>query len=161
MYLLHSQMMVAVSSSICVSMAISHTADERIELESEWKEATMSSVGIKYTPDAVFKWAEYVNTLADKLNKSELEKRNKYLSGFPNSFDVLVVAERARPDAGSYTHPAVYPVHHPSAGAAHPHAGQPDIDAMAMAFYGEWSRMVSQGLIKQIPKGFAPVPIPI
>ena len=132
-----------------------YTTDERVELEHEWVEATISNVGIKYTADAVFKWAEYVNTLADKLNKSEREKRNKYLAGFPHSFDVLVVAERNRPGAGSYTHPVLYPIHHPLAGTAHPLAGQPDIDAMAVAFYGEWSRMVSQGLIKQIPKGFA------
>ena len=132
-----------------------YTTEERLELESEWKESNMANVGIKYMPNAVFKWAEYVNTLASKLGKSEREKRIKYLQGFPNSFDVLVVAERARPGAGAYTHPALYPAHHPQAGAAHPLAGQPDIDAMAIGFYGEWSRMVNQGLIKSIPKGFA------
>ena len=96
-----------------------------------------------------------MNVLADKLGKTEHEKRVKYLAGFPNSFDVLVVAERARPGNGSYVHPANYPAHHPQAGDAHPLAGQPDIVATATAFYGEWARMCNEGLIKTIPKGFA------
>ena len=131
-----------------------YTNEERVSLDSEWKEATMASVGIKYTPKAVFEWANYVNVLASKLGKNEMEKRVKYLAGFPSSFDVLIIAERARP-IGSYLHPAVYPVHHPQAGNPHPLVGQPDTDATASAFYGEWARMCNEGLIKAIPKGFA------
>ena len=132
-----------------------YTHEERTTLDAEWKEATIASAGIKYSPKAVFEWANYVNILADKLGKSEMEKRVKYLAGFPSSFDVLVVAERARPGNGSYLHPANYPAHHPQAGNAHPLAGQPDIVATATAFYGEWARMCNEGLIKSIPKGFA------
>ena len=134
---------------------LAYTSEERTALENEWKDATIASVGIAYKPDAVFKWAQYINILADKLNKSERDKRVKYLQGFPSSFDVLVVAERARGAIGSFAHPANYPTHHPNAGAAHAHAGQPDIDAMARGFYSEWARMINNGQIKPIPKGFA------
>ena len=83
-----------------------YTHEERTTLDAEWRDATIASVGIKYTPKAVFEWTNYVNVLADKLGKTEHEKRVKYLAGFPSSFDVLVVAERARPGNGSYVHPA-------------------------------------------------------
>ena len=134
-----------------------YSSEERVKLENEWTEATMSNVGIKYNPSAVYKWAEYVSTLASKLGKSERDKRVKYLAGFPSSFDVLIVAERARGAIGSYTHPANYPAHFPAAlaGTPHPHAGQPDIEATATAFYGEWSRMILKGDIKQVPRGFS------
>ena len=132
-----------------------YTSDERTEMENEWSEATMSTVGIKYTPEAVFKWAEYVDRLADKLNKSERDKRIKYLAGFPISFDVMIVPERARGAVGSYTHPANYPAHHPNAGDPHPQAGQPDINATALAFYSEWARMIRIGQIRSVPRGMA------
>ena len=131
------------------------TSDERTTMENEWSEATMSTAGIKYTAQAVFKWAEYVDNLADKLNKSERDKRVKYLAGFPSSFDVMIVPERARGAVGSYTHPVNYPAHHPNAGTPHPLAGQPDIHATALAFYSEWARMIRIGAIRTVPRGMA------
>ena len=41
------------------------------------------------------------------------------------------------------------------AGTAHPNAGEPDILAMAHGFYSEWTRMVSKGMIKAVPRGSA------
>ena len=73
----------------------------------------MSKVGIKFTEQAVFTWAEYVTSLAEKMGKSEREKRVKYLNGFPSSFDVVVVSERQKGAIGSYSHPATYPAHDP------------------------------------------------
>lgn len=134
---------------------LAYTSDERTVMENEWTEATMATVGIKYTWGAVFKWAEYVDRLAEKLNKSERDKRVKYLAGFPSSFDVMIVPERARGAVGNYTHPANYPAHHPNAGNAHPLAGQPDIHAIAQAFYSEWARMIRTGAIKSVPRGMA------
>lgn len=132
-----------------------YTSEQRTSLENEWTDATMARVGIRFTADAVFRWASYVDDLASKLNKSERDKRVKYLAGFPASFDVMVVPERARGAVGSYTHPANYPAHHPQAGAAHPSAGQPDIMATAHGFYSEWARMIDKGMIKTVPKGMA------
>ena len=54
----------------------------------------MSKCGIKFDDGAVFKWAEHVTLLAEKLGKNERQKRTKYLSGFSTSFDVVVVPER-------------------------------------------------------------------
>ena len=130
-----------------------YTSEERTALENEWTDATMSKVGIKFTAHAVFNWAEYIDNLAGKLNKSERDKRVKYLAGFPASFDVMIVPERSRGAVGSYTHPANYPAHHPSSGTPHPLAGQPDIQATAHAFYSEWARMIDKGMIKSVPKG--------
>ena len=124
-------------------------------MESEWTNATMHKAGIKYTPDAVFEWAEYVERLAEKLNKSERDKRVKYLAGFPPSFDVLIVSERHVGTIGSYTHPVNHPAHHPAAGTPHPHAGQPDIIATAHGFYPEWERMIRLGQIRSVPQGMA------
>ena len=134
---------------------LDYTNEERIKLENEWTDATMSSVGIEFEPNAVFKWCNWVDLCARKLNKTEAAKRAKYLQGFPSSFNVMVVPERGRGAVGSYTHPAVYPAHHPQAGVAHPNAGEPDIQATARAFYPEWARMLSGGQIKRVPKGFA------
>ena len=132
-----------------------YTSEQRTEMEHEWTNATMNSVGIRYTADAVFKWAEYVEKLAEKLNKSERDKRVKYLAGFPSSFDVMIVPERAQGAVGSYTHPANHPAHHPAAGTPHPLAGQPDIHATALAFYSEWERMIRHGQIRNVPRGMA------
>ena len=132
-----------------------YTSEQRTSLENEWTDATMARVGIRFTADAVFRWASYVDDLASKLNKSERDKRVKYLAGFPASFDVMIVPERARGAVGSYTHPANYPAHHPQAGTAHPNAGQPDIMAIAHGFYSEWARMIDKGMIKTVPKGMA------
>ena len=132
-----------------------YTSDERTTMENEWTEATMTSVGIKYTWGAVFKWAEYLDRLAEKLNKSERDKRVKYLAGFPSAFDVMIVPERASGAVGNYTHPVNYPAHHPNAGTPHPLAGQPDIHALAQAFYAEWARMIRTGAIRSVPRGMA------
>ena len=39
----------------------------KLELMNEWDEATMAKVGIKFTPNAIWEWLEYVETLGDKL----------------------------------------------------------------------------------------------
>ena len=126
-----------------------YTLDERTKLENEWTDATMSSVGIQYVHNAVFKWADWVEKHASKLGKDETQKRQKYLQGFPSAFDVMVVTERSVANPGSHVHPAVYPAHHPDAGNPHPNAGEPNIHACARHFYTEWSRMIDCGLIKR------------
>lgn len=137
------------------NLPLSSTVRER--LQNEWEDATMTRAGVKYRPNAVFKWAEYLLDLGGKLGKSNRELRVKYLDGFPDSFDVVVIPERQAPGAGNHTFPANYPAHHPNAGNAHPDAGQPDILAIALAFHSEWSRMLSKGKIKAVPKGMANV----
>ena len=113
-----------------------YTPEQQQSLETEWTDATMSKVGIKFDENAVFKWAEYVISLAEKLNKNEREKRVKYLSGFPTSFDVVVVPERQLGAVGTYTHPALYPAHDPRlapAVAAHATAAAAHAAATAAA----------------------------
>ena len=70
-------------------------------MQNEWEEAKMWNVGIKYKPNAVFKWAEYLFDLGTKLGKTNREMRVKYLEGFPDAFDVLIIPERQLPGMGS------------------------------------------------------------
>ena len=132
---------------------LAYTPDTVTRMQNEWTAATMSKCNIAYTPAAVFKWADYVNTLGNKLGKTNNEKRAKYLEGFPSSFDIMVINERKLGNPGSYVYPAVHPAHHPRSGTAHPNAGEPDIDEMARKFFTEWARMINIGQIKPIPHG--------
>ena len=123
-------------------------------LMKEFDEATMARAGIEFTPEAVFKWLNYVDELGDKIGKSLRQKRTRYLEGFPESFDSVITAERMCGDEdGTYKIPNTYPAHHPKAGTAHPDRGKPDLDAMATAFYPEWTRKIHSGAIRRVPKG--------
>ena len=127
----------------------------RQRLIAEWEEATAYKKFKSYNHNTPFNYACYINELGDRLNKTNRDKRSKFLDGFPESFNPVILPERMRADPGSYTFPANYPPHAPAAlaGTAHPHAGQPDILAMASAFCDEWSRMLAAGQIKSPPKG--------
>jgi len=125
----------------------------RRELLNEWDDSTMAKVGIKFTPNAIWEWLEYVETLGDKLGRSLSQRRKKILAGFPESFDVITSPERLRPDPGSYILPTHYPPTHPKSGQAHPDAGKPDLYALCKAFYPEWHNRIKNGQIKSIPRG--------
>ena len=53
----------------------------RRELVTEWDEATMAKVGIRFTPNAIWEWLEYIETLGDKLGRSLPQHRKKLLAG--------------------------------------------------------------------------------
>ena len=61
----------------------------RRELLNEWDDATMAKVGIRFTPNAIWDWLDYVETLGEELGRSLSQRRKKLLSGFPESFDVI------------------------------------------------------------------------
>ena len=93
-----------------------------------------------------------------RLNKSLADIRTKYLEGFPASFDVVIMPERAslaNAGMGNYVLPNVYPAHFPAhlAGNAHPQAGQPDLDTLATYLSSVWVDMMLQDKIKAPPKG--------
>ena len=130
-------------------------ADTLNEMRETWEHATMAKIGLKFQPDDVFKWLNWIDELGDKLNNSPNQKRLKYLDGFPVSFNTVITPERMRPEPGSYVFAARYPTHHPKAGQNNPDSGKPDLDALAHALYPEWTRCLKRGLIKSIPKGSA------
>jgi hypothetical protein len=125
------------------------------EYRRNFDRATMSNVGIPFTPDGIFKWLNWVDENGDRggINKSLNQKRKKFLEGFPASFDVVITPERMAGDPGSYVLPNQFPAHHPKAGQADPNRGKPDLDALARALYPEWCRRINSGLIKAVPKG--------
>ena len=125
----------------------------RRELLNEWEESNMAKVGIRFTPNAIWEWLEYVETLGDKLGRSLSQRRKKILTGFPESFDVVTSPERLKPDPGSYVIPTHYPDYHPKHGQANPDAGKPDLYAMCKAFFPEWNHRIKSGQIKAIPRG--------
>ena len=135
-----------------------YTGEELQILMQTWSDATMAKVQIKFDADAVFKWKEWVLIEGDKLGKTFLQVRTKFLEGFPEAYDVITAPERlsaANGGNGNYVFPAVYPAHFPAAlaGNPHPNAGEPDIEAMANAFYIPWFDMINKGKIKAPPNG--------
>ena len=76
----------------------------------------------------MWEWLEWIEDHGDKIGKSLSQKRKKFLSGFPESFDIVIQSERLVPDPGNYKIPDNYPAHHPKAGAPNPDRGKPDLD---------------------------------
>ena len=137
-----------------------YTRREITALEAIWKDASVSSLKIPHDKETVFKWKSWCVTEGEKRNKNLSEVRDKFLEGFPESFNIVVIPERnstANGGAGNFVHPANYPAHYPTAlaGNAHPNAGEPDMDAMAMSFNITWVDYIIRGLIKMAPKGSA------
>ena len=126
--------------------------------EAVWKDATVATVCIPIDEDTPQSWKEWCMDHGRRLGKPLSEIRTKYLEGFPDQFDVVVVPERsslANGGAGNYVHPATYPAHYPVhlAGNAHPNAGEPDMDTLAQFLSGVWIDMVLHGKIRPPPKG--------
>ena len=137
-----------------------YTRREITGMEAEWKDASISALKIPHDKQTVFKWKSWVVTEGEKRNKNLGEIRDKFLEGFPESFNIVVIPERnstANGGAGNYVHPANYPAHYPDhlAGKPHPNAGEPDMDALASNFNITWVDYIIRGLIKAAPKGSA------
>ena len=129
--------------------------DEQEELRNQWEEATMAKVGIKFNYNAVFEWLNWVDEMGSQelLRKSPVQRRKKFLKGFPESFDNVITPELMQGDIGSYRIPATYPAHHPKAGQAHDDAGKPDLEALARALTPLWVAKIRSGAIKAAPRG--------
>lgn len=69
-----------------------YTLDQTARMQAEWDEATIAKAKIDCDAQAPFKWAEYIHDLGDKLGKSHAEKRAKYLRGFPEAFNVIIMS---------------------------------------------------------------------
>ena len=118
----------------------------------EWHHMNMANTCGKYERDSITDWAEKVDIKGSRIGKTNIERRQKFYEGFPESFGSVIAYERMLP-VGNYIHPVNYVAHDPRAGNPHPHAGEPDILACARAFRPEWERMITHGLIKGAPKG--------
>ena len=64
-------------------MVLEYDDTTRPELLNEWESATMARVGIRFTPNVIWEWLEYVENLGDKLGRSISQRRKKLLAGFP------------------------------------------------------------------------------
>ena len=127
--------------------------DTKQKLAREWDEATMAKVGIKFSHNSIFEWLDYIDELGDKLNRTQNQRRKKFLDGFPESFEVIIAPERMTPAPGRYTFPTHYPASHPKAGNPHPKANQPDLYSMTMAFNPEWVHRINNRMIRSVPRG--------
>jgi len=56
----------------------------RHELLNEWDDATMTKVGIRFTPNAIWEWFDYIETLGEKLGRSLPNVGRNSSLGFPN-----------------------------------------------------------------------------
>ena len=58
---------------------LTYTQDELEQMNADWDKATMASVGIKFKPNAIFKWKEWVMIHGNKLGKNRIQMRSKFL----------------------------------------------------------------------------------
>ena len=125
------------------------------ELRNRWEEGTLLVAVRKIDDSSLLKYYNWIQDLAQpsKLNKSNRQQYDRFLTGMPPAFDPIVASERTHMDTPTWTIPANYPAHHPLRGQGHPHHGQPDVLAMVKAYVPEWIRMIKQGIIKRTPKG--------
>ena len=105
---------------------------------------------ITLNDDMPFDWAEFVHKLGHKLGKTNQEKCDAYLSGFPESFKLQI--EFINHNLNDYLFPTHYPARYGSlAGNPHPYAGEPDIIEIAKALTNEWSSMITHNRIHLMP----------
>ena len=119
----------------------------------EFENMTMANTGIRFTPEGIWHWLDKVELEGDKIDRSANQRRKVFLDGFPESFSVVITAERLTAAPGNYTHPTHYPAGHPLQGKAHPDANKADLLALVNAFEPEWTRRCRKGLIRAVPKG--------
>jgi hypothetical protein len=134
-----------------------YTRRQTIKREHVWKDASVEALKIPIDEDTCMVWKEWVASEGEKLGKTPVEMREKYLEGFPESFDTIVTMERssnANGGFGNYVFPINYPNHYPAAlaGIAHPQAGQPDLDSLAQNFTLEWVDKLALGQIRKTPR---------
>ena len=85
---------------------------------AKWKDASISALSIPIDEDTPITWKEWCLTEGNRLGKTLLEIRDKYLEGFPASFDVVILAEKnsaANGGNGNFVRPANYAVYYPLA----------------------------------------------
>ena len=85
------------------------TARQQIRREAKWKDASISALSIPIDEDTPITWKEWCLTEGNRLGKTLLEIRDKYLEGFPASFDVVILAEKnsaANGGNGNFVRPA-------------------------------------------------------
>ena len=135
-----------------------YTPKQNQKRENVWKDASVMTLRIPIDEDTPQSWKEWCMEHGSRLNKSLADIRTKYLEGFPDNFDVVIMPERAslaNAGMGNYVLPNVYPAHFPAhlAGNANPQAGQPDLDTLATYLSTVWVDMMLQDKIKAPPKG--------
>ena len=121
--------------------------------DAAWKEATIETLKIPIDENTVYTWYEWVEEQGNKLAKTSVAKREKFLDGFPESFDHIVIPERSsvmNGGFGTHIYPVNYPAHYPAAMAGNPHplAGQPDTEALAQQFTYDWQDFILMGKIR-------------
>lgn len=130
------------------------TSDERKELVAEWNALTMASAKIPFdAPNALQLWYEALALKAEPLQRTIVQQRTKFYEGLPTSFTPYFVSEQMLPDPGSFSIGAVFPPHHPNAGAPNPANGSPDLPAMVAFFQIAWDKAVKNGIIRRVPRG--------
>ena len=121
-------------------------------MESAWNVMTMESAKIPKSANGILRWSELVLMQGKRLKKSPVEMKEKFLSGLPGFMESIV--ETWRKDT-TMVHPAMYGPGYPAylRLVVHPHAGLPDVMAIARAMYNTWmmklleSGRLSHGLI--------------
>ena len=124
--------------------------------DAVWREATIETLKIPIDENTVYAWYEWVEEQGTKLQKTSVAKREKFLDGFPESFDHIVMPERTSSmngGFGQFVFPVNYPNHYPAAlaGQPHPRAGEPDTERLAQMWTHDWQDFILMGKIRKKP----------
>lgn len=121
--------------------------------EDSWQRMTMDALKISYTVVGFLIWTETVIAQARVLNKDGVQQKDKFIDGLPTFFQ----AEKAQMQHDNrFIFPATYGglpgyANSPIAARAHPHAFQPNIKRMSIAYLPDWFTKTAN--IKNTPNG--------
>ena len=121
--------------------------------EDSWQRMTMDALKISYTVVGFFIWTETVIAQARVLNKDGVQQKDKFIDGLPAFFQ----SEKAQMRHDNrFVLPATYGglpgfATSPIAARVHPHAGQPNIKRMSIAYLPDWFTKTAN--VKNTPDG--------
>ena len=126
--------------------------------DDAWSHMSMDRLNMYYTANNYLKWMQIVQEQGRIMipPKTGQQMKDKFISGLPDSVfkDVKIVMSRS-----NLVHPATlgglpYYAVTPLAGNANPLSGQPNVDALARAFFPEWiQRIVATQKGMHVPSG--------
>ena len=129
------------------------------KMNAQWEGLNLHSARIKIDNKSLFKLVEIIKRLARRLNKSNIEQKQKFLMALPQQLSHIRTTQMQNRAHVGYAFPGFYPPYFPVtlAGNAHPFAGQPDIEMLCKIINPEFLEHVNETTgyapVRQTPKG--------
>jgi hypothetical protein len=112
--------------------------------ENEWDELTIRSLKVRIDVTTLFKWSDIVLNAGQKLGKTPIQMKQKFLEGLPDELQHMRSIQLQNVANAGYATAAIYPAFFPNAlaGNANPLAGQPDLHLLCRLLNAEWITML-------------------